>query len=386
MIDLLNDNAKNMLTNENLTFYKANSVDDLVDMISEIYPYSKVVVLSDKNEELTFVNNIRLILQKKLITSIIIFVKGQNFIDIDKVCDFTYIPEDVRAIVAISENVFKIAEYIASTLNLTCFYYAWQISNIDFVFQYAFIKNVDDYDIFKKPISRKVVFNTSAIKNFSINDAIRYLILRLFTILDLNVKNLLQNPKRTFDLINEVFYKSVDLILRERDGEKLLFNIINIDVYIASFGINSIKTTLEAKKMLSRNESVEQISWIFYSFRELYNAINNEKAISIPPKYELRAKLVSVYSGIKTIKCIKKLKEQIKSFHTLTELNVNFLKRYISDLKTIFDRLFYLYIKLGGKIRDLTKEEKEIIHLTGDTPLGINAMSLLREINSELIF
>lgn len=107
----------------NLAFYKTGEASQTAEIIKDLFPLSKIAVLSTIDTDLQFINELKYALLKYGVKPICVFLKSAPLLDVNAVLDLFLLPEDVRGVIVVNKSICKIAEYFSYVRKTPCFYF-----------------------------------------------------------------------------------------------------------------------------------------------------------------------------------------------------------------------------------------------------------------------
>lgn len=362
----------------NLAFYKTGEASQTAEIIKDLFPLSKIAVLSTIDTDLQFINELKYALLKYGVKPICVFLKSAPLLDVNAVLDLFLLPEDVRGVIVVNKSICKIAEYFSYVRKTPCFYFLYDELPTDLVFEYLCLKNGGCIDVIKKDFDRKIILSKSFINNFTAKDALEHFAVILSIVVDTCVKS----EAKKIDcqmVINQILKKIEtcidDVFSNAESGDYALNAVLDVETDLMSLGREwSLNAISAISFLVGKDCAVYNTMSTAYSILEVYKTKLSCKVDFTFLNYAERAKLVSYYAGIDCCECIKSIKEQAQIFSALKESDFDYSRRVIEEVNGIYGK-----ISNYRKLKKKNQIDEQIILLAGDTPLGVNGMSLLRE-------
>jgi hypothetical protein len=365
----------------NLAFYTTSKASQTAEIVKDLLPLSKIAVLSTIDTDLQFINELKYALLKYGVKPICVFLKSAPLLDVNAVCDLFLLPEDVRGVIVVSKSLCKMAEYFSYVRKTPCFYFLYDGLPADFLFEYLCLKNSGRIDVIKKDFDRKIILSKTFINNFSAKDALEHFTVMLSILVDICVKKEARKVGCQV-AINQILKKvetCIDAVYSNAEsGDCALSAVLDVEMDFMRLGRESSLNAISALSFLVGKDCVVYNTMCTaYSILEVYKTKFSRKVDFTFPNYAERAKLVSYYGDIDCCECIKSIKEQAEIFSALKESDFDYSRHVIEEVNRIYGKISN-YFKLKKK----NQIDEQIILLAGDTPLGVNGMSLLREKSS----
>lgn len=349
--------------------------DALIAVTKEKVPYGKILLLSTETD--FFASGVAL--HNLLLNAghrVVNFVCDNDFsFSVSDVCKLFCAPEDVRAVISLSEVLDQTARYFAYTNGILNISIVNRLSE-RVLSPLLFLENTGKIDAIFSPCER-VVF----IKN-------QIPVCEVFALIELKRAELLD-----FYLTSSCVSDSVDL--RSLSRVKSL-----LDLAEGTLNYGTVKAVNDALNFIacaiSGYSEIFKCSFTcgfmalwrtslpfdkFFALMDFFlltceNTILNGQAQNTD--YSKITKRVSGILGISEIEVLKNLYEQNGKI-----IHKNFDKAVletISIAKAHFDNGKVRYKKLGGKVKQLTAKEKSLLKLSGDTPFALNVFSVVRQL------
>ena len=350
--------------------------DALIAVTKEKVPYGKILLLSTETD--FFANGVAL--HNLLLNAghrVVNFVCDNDFsFSVGNVCKLFCAPEDVRAVISLSETLNQTARYFAYTNGILNISIVNRLNEMVLSPQ-LFLENAGKIDAVFSPCER-VVFVKNQIS-----------VCEVFALIELKRVELFD-----FYLTSACVSDSVDLksLSRVKSLLDLAESTLNYGtVKAVNDALNFIACSISGYPEIFRCSFACSFMALYHTslpfdkffalidlfFLTCENAILNRQTQNID--YAKITKRVSGILGISEIEVLKNLYEQNGKI-----TNKNFDKavlQTISIAKAHFDNGKIQYKKLGGKIKQLTAKEKSLLKLSGDTPFALNTFSVVRQLN-----
>ena len=361
----------------NLEFYSENMPERLANISKTVAPYSKILLLSSNDDfikvGLETINALKRA-GHKVITAL--YPCDCNF-SVNTVCGLFTAPEDVRLIISLSENLSPLADYFSAvrqTFVITLLS-GWtdQIARVK-----LFIKNGDGVDFFNCPTEKTVLLKYAFINKV---DAFCYVAEKKFQLFDYYVRTLYTGEEFNRDGVN---------IIREilDDVEKMILSSGNYFDIDCAVGEAVARTAILAQRLLGepltliasqacKNSQIKVRFLMAKQVLRLTERVLCGERLELPD-YSVRVTSVSVAFGFSKRQVLDELKTQTKIFN---ENNAVDFKAEFYKAKEYFDNAFVTAQKLGLSASRLNPKQLSALKIAGDTPFGINLMSVCREIS-----
>ncbi len=361
----------------NLEFYSGNTVERLANISKTVAPYSKILLLSSNDDfirlGLETVNALKRA-GHKVITAL--YPCGCDF-SVNTACGLFTAPEDVRLIIALSENLSPLADYFSAvrqTFVITILN-GWtdRIARTK-----LFIKNGGGVDFFNCPTEKTVLLKYAFIDKV---DAFCYIAEKKFQLFDYYVRTLYTGEKFNRDgvkIINEILDDVEKTILSSE-------NYLDIDCAV---GEAVARTAILAQRILDepltliaslacKNSQIKIRFLMAKQVLRLTERVLCGERLELPD-YSARVQSVSATFGFSKRQVLDELKMQTKIFNENSAVD---FKSEFYKAKEYFDNAFNSAQKLGLSVSRLNPKHLSALKIAGDTPFGINLMSVCREIS-----
>lgn len=356
----------------NLHIVPFNKVGEIVQKIA---PFAKVAVLSfakNTEQKLEFV---KMLINASLRPIDIVLENDFNF-SVDKLCHLFSLAEDVRCIIGIDNRLTDTIKYIASIKHVPCVLFCRNYNNGVFL-KSLYVRNNNAIDKFIANSPFHLVLEEGVINYINVYSTV---LNHCVFLLDYHFMNAVLDKRFNQNLYNRIkrIVIKCSNLLNENDALLLELSLelericTEIDGYfyqsspfISSFGENCLKS---------------QENLVCYSQIALINYLRllGEKAIDVPD-YIDRARRTALIFNFKYLDVTNGLKEQLKSITNLTIDEK--LKDEIKIMAKLFLKMLKVYLGAGGEIAQDTTERKLMVEFSGDTYLGKNLMTAVREFN-----
>ncbi len=350
--------------------------DALISATKEKVPYGKVLLLATESD--FFSRGVAL--YDALLHAghrVINFVCDNDFsFSVGNICKLFCAPEDVRAVISISDSLDKTARYFAHTNQILHFSIVNNF-NYSLLSDALYLDNDGKTETMFCPCERTVfvdsdipecdVFAFIELKRAELLD---YYLTAVYINDDLDRKSLFK-AKGLIDLAES----ALDYGTVKGKNDALNFVACAISGYPDFFKHSFVSAFNALWRCGIPTQKVFASIDFFVSICQ--NALLGREAQK--PDYAKITQKVSSALGDLEISVLKNLYSQneklIKGRYNQSILDC------VTFAKTHFDKATASYVKRGGKIKQLTAKEKAFLKLSGDTPFGINAMSVRRELN-----
>ena len=345
---------------KNAVFYSVFSDDELGETVFSIAPYSKILLLVCDSDYASLCFPILSALKKYKLKPVVMCLKDNTTLSLSEISGLFCAPEDVRAVLVLSEELLLHARYFCTLKSIPLIIYPQKYIPCRLFESGVYIK--DGKEIFYSPLANKshVIINDKITKEF-VQNTFSTFVIKCVALMD----GAFRIVDTNFYLLKRILTRCIGLLETE-DFETIVFNALNFELlssYIKGFYYSSLP--FSASLLFGGSAD-------FYADcgLRLYPQIFNQSC-SNSVDYNGRAKLISLYSGLGLKSVLQNLKVQLDGMKF--------------DAKNVKAEIISL-IALGA---DLKKESGKIINesdgnltyalLSGDTLLGVNGMSFVRE-------
>jgi len=347
-------------------------------VICDKSPFSRVLLVALKSD---FKEKGQIIFEqiKKTSNKIISVIFEDDFVfSIESVCGLFNAPEDVRLIISISDKLSNLASYFAQIKNipLVVISSGWKDCLFD---NKLFIKNGGKRDYFLCDVERFIYLNKFFLNDI---DAYSFLCAEKFKLLDIFIT--CEFTSLSCDkLLFERYYKSLNCfeeILFNKNSDKNKKEIfINLIGEGYNFYLSLSMQVLVALQVVNCFKQVDNLNKLFmaeHMINFVYKGLKNgaSKAIDYNVKTEEVSKITSICQQevmenfLKQIKKVKTEKDK-EIFIDLISKGKDFVSKAIEKVK-----------ELGARKVVLNANDVKLLEVCGDTPLGMNFLSVFREI------
>ena len=311
----------------------------------------------------------------------------------DNVCSIMNAHEDARMAVVLDQELYALSSYFATVRNIPLISVVFRFNPKGLLCKKVAIKNGNNTDVFNVSAFHHVVFSEDMVfEGEDVATAYAYVASKIVALTDYRISQAISHEhvnKVAYYLargaVLGVFATAVD----DPDyKEKLFMNAMKLEIAdgmtggkLLTFSSASVASYLASGSFYS-NSSLELAAACVAL--ELYHACFSESANTpnLPPDYTARVdKLVKTGCFSENV-ILGHLRAQIAEFNfkrkriaTVKET----LKDEVAKSKKIAFKIMQRYFELGGKTSCATDDMADAVILSGDTPLSVNGMSLVRE-------
>ena len=301
-----------------------------------------------------------------------IFMLEQIPIKIEQICQLFNVNEDIRGVITFDERLIDVAKYISSIMNVPCFLFC---ANINFsLFNQIFIKNDKKFE--KYVITNQVYIMMKEDKINEIQTLSDFSTASL-CLLDLLSSNQIASTSCEYKRLKRYLTCAI-VELKAEEYVKAEKNIVEFYTLMAqnyNFVSTHLMLALLAEQLLSNEEQICVCKFVFNAF---LSAIKFKKTKVLPCDYSLNLTELVLKYGLDKLWLIKELRAQLK---VLEGLNINV---FLTEAK-LLNKLLVDSIKSSKtyKVKPISKQLKQLLTHCKYLPLGINTMTLIREILCE---
>ncbi|MBE7061765.1 MAG: hypothetical protein E7382_04430 [Clostridiales bacterium] len=375
------------------TLFFGDALTSSVNLCTKIAPQGKVLLITtaktfdDKGKQLA---DALVAVGNKPVT----IVMEEDFsLSVDKVCGTFNAPEDVRAVVCVDYSLFDTALYFSAIRNLPLVQTLFVFNPKRLLSKTLLVKNGEDVDEFLVNVKRYVVIDEGALNDDTIKARLfAYASSKIVSLTDYRVMGtVMREPLnvKAFNLARKALLDTFKVLagahLRK---EELFYNAMVLEIADAmtddkllSFSTPSLAEFIYYGKFKG-DSGVELLTAC--SVLECYKTYfsGDYDHVVIPTEYSKRAKLLCESCGFLEESILNAYKKQGNRF-AMRKVKIAKLKNQLlvetEKVNKLAGKLIDKYVELGGnKDYDLDKLSLAI-NLSGDTPLSINTMSLIRE-------
>ena len=375
------------------TFYVGDASDTVAEIVSKNAPSAKVVLLST---EKTFNEyGLQIIEKVKAVGGFPINLILPDDVDFstDSVCSLFNIHEDVRVAVVLDCELYAVAAYFATVRNIPLISVVYRFEPKGLLAKKVAIKNGGDTDVFGISAFRHVVFSEDLVLNDEDRaSAYAYAASKIVGLTDYRISQAISHEH-----VNKVaYYMARGAVLGvfsmstdDSDyDEKLFMHCMKLEIAdsitdgkLLSFSSAAVASYLVTKSFYAKPYVELAAACVIL---ELYDSCFSVGADTpnLPPDYMGRAEKLSKTLCFTENNVLKNLRAQIAEF--------NFKRKRIATVKEtlksemeksakIAEKIMERYFELGGKTACDSAILADAVILSGDTPLSVNGMSLVRE-------
>ena len=350
----------------NINVFLAQTEEDFTEVFNRIAPYQKVAFLGCESDIARLKGEIAR-LEWSGVKVVRIIVSDNFYDDVDSISRFSFMHEDIRAVVATSCLTARAADYVAAFKGVPSVQVCLdEISAFDVLHDYN-VKNLNVIERFNPPEKRFVIAYPKS-QTFTKNTLANVCSLTVVLCDYLCRAHLMGGAvnERAFNLLKRVIIgcmQSEYSIVRAVDG------IVDAAKILVVGGINLSESSISialavSGRCLTAENVITVCSKAFKAL--LYGQENN--AVD----YVQRARDLQLESGLDYLYLIKGLKEQLENIKTIIGA---------SEINEEIKNLSRLYVRFIKKLAPTVSKLNNIggVDVCGDTPLGINAMTNVRE-------
>jgi len=355
---------------------------ETANVLAELAPLAKIAVFIDGNTDYQTVKIFNKTASIKGLKTVVISFGSKTSLTVDNVCGAFSLAEDVRAVVALSETVFPLAEYFASVRKIICVYNFTSVISTIFPSRVLSIRSRKTVNLFKVDAKRLVITPSEVDEKF-IKNALGVILGWLSKYVDYKIASSVENRRLNADLSVYDFITEIPLA---KESGKSFFTAVYRAYFVGvktlfggeSENASSINTTcllLNSDFLTDKNIFLKVTDAIMDIYARL---IKNEENFCLP-NYTDRARLSALIANLDLKSCLFELKRQAELFFNSSKIDSSFLEYEVSGVLKLYNDVKKIYEMAYGKIPRINAKIMQAVILSGDTPLGINGMSLARE-------
>lgn len=369
---MIDDLIRCLPQSETLTFNVVENVLEFAKMLKKVFPYSVVAYVCELSQT-QFIPILKRATLEQGISLISIVVDKNKVNSINTLADVFSLPENVRGIIAMHSGVLSACKYIAHYRSLPLFLLVSDCVDNRLISDSALIRtSISEANILNVPCEKKVyLLRDNIASNEFIVHTIENLLCTCTCLVDY-IFSLAYCGKMPNEMVSGVLRDVVCAInaVKGNDYDKLTYHALHSQIYGASIkGYYNICTCDVIFRLKNARFGAYECACVLEKYRRLFNGRANNL-----PNYTERAKAVSLTLGIDYFMALKGIKAQIKKY---ANPDIQGFRAQFDDIYSVFTELLRVYKELGGKVEN--SGNASVIALAGDTPFGINGMSLLRE-------
>ena len=372
-------------------FYYAKTVDNIAKLVSNVAPCAKLAVFTMQNSAKKCVEITDAM--KKFQLKPITVVLEDGDLSTESVAGLFNIAEDVRGVVVTDYQLFDLASYFATVRNIPLVNLVYEFYPKRLLSNRVYIKNFGKLDAFGISVKRHVVFvEKKALSEFELSNAYAYVVSKMVSLIDYRIRCILEHQeidKKAYLIAREAIVSALVLTLNDKiASEKLLIYCMMLEVAdnmtegkLLTLSAPSIAQYLTSGSFCA-DSGIELLAQCV--LLELYDkcfSIDFSKA-TLSPDYLDRAEVLSRLTCFNEKEILKGLQRQVSTFNCkgkkISGLK-QLLKEEIANTAKLSLKIMNRYFELGGKSDYDTADIAMAVKLSGDTPLSINGMSLVRE-------
>ena len=374
-------------------FYYGNVERTVGEIIAKNTPSAKVAILAT---EKTFnEHGLKLLEEIRSVGGVPINVILPLDLDFstDSVCSLFNIHEEVRIAVVLDQELYALAAYFATLRNIHLISLVYTFKPKGLLCKKVAIKNGNDTDVFSISAFRHVVFGENLLKSKEERaDTYAYVASKIVALTDYRISQAIAHEH-----VNKVaYYMARGAVLgvfstavtdNEYD-EKLFINAIKLEIADSMTGGRLLSFSSAAVASFLTTGSFYAKPYVELAaacvILELYDACfgENDNTPNLPPDYIERVEKLDKTKCFTKKSALKNIRAQIAEF--------NFKRKRIKTVKAtlkdeleksakIAGKIMERYFELGGTTACDSSALADAVILSGDTPLSVNGMSLVRE-------
>ncbi len=337
--------------------------------VANEYKYCKVAVFKVDNEKQ---ENLNQSLFEQGVIPIDVYVNGGKSLSVDHACNYVKIPEDVRLILCTDSSLVWLCKYISKALKIKCI-----------ILCKEYVPNLLSHNIAVRCGGEISTVNVT--KNFSVwfnsyfvdcETAVIALSQLTVRLLDYLLVESAKNGKIDIELYNFVKRNLVNCVIRlEEDSTAIeLKDLVYADYALSN--LQSLSTFDVISAILNKNIDKNLILSICKYIMDSYFGCKGKIIANDLPDFRQRVdELTALFSLDRTF-ALKSVYNQISSINAQT---TDKIEEELPILRNLFDRIIKIYKSCKKKITPVDFFTERAILLSGDTPLIVNSMSLLRQ-------
>ena len=364
-----------------------------VELCSHLAPLGKVLVLSSSKTFESFGKDLldKLIAQGNKPISII--EKEDFVLSVDNVCGTFSAPEDVRAVIVLDYYLFDTAKYFSAIRNIPLIQVVIEFIPKRVLAKTLLVKNGEDIDVFFADVKNYIVVDEDCFSGETVRaNTFATIVSKIVALTDYRVMGTVMRQPLNVNAYNIARQAVLDTFKCVGENQisdaDILYNAFLLEIADAltdgkllSFSAPSL-TDLIYNGYFAGDGGVELLcaSSVLDCYKALFSGFDSKT--SIPTAYIDRAKSLSDACGFLEENVLLTFKMQGNRF-AMRKAKINQLKGTLCEetkkLAKFSNKIVDKYIALGGKTDYDINKLWLSISLSGDTPLSINTMSLVRE-------
>ncbi len=379
-------------------FYGGNYIENLRNAISKEAPSSQIAFIAKKQTYLKFIKPLTDAINS-LSGKIAGLIIEDGFLSVDALSEIFNLPDDVRLAVTFDAELFESLAYYCNFKGIPLVLIPQNTITKGILSTQLYIKNGKKSDKIKISVKRYILLDFDLIKSGANTLASSYaeIMSNLAAFTDYRIYGAATGEKlnkAAYNLARSAVYDEFD-IFSKKPEERAISTVKNgIFIEMAAsltdgkFIGSSVPQILSyfIKDKIYKNLAAIKLSAAFETFY-LYNLLTEQGFFNVLPiiNYNSRAEKVADFLDISEEVTVNNLLSQINSIKpNLKKAEEVFykLKSETAALLKLKTGVLSAYSALGGEIVKEAFDKKEVfskLKYAGDTPFGINGLSVLRD-------
>ena len=383
-------NAEKLNGKGNATFICGDFTQKLGEVLKNKAPACKVAFIATSDVHLKYVERI-LPAAVSVNSKVISFIMPTPVADTAEYFAAPFnLPNEVRAVLVLDNGLYNLASYFAKVRGIPLIYAPVSACVSGALSRFIYVKNGERYDRVEGTSDITVIVDENLV-NGDLAEAYAFNMSRLCTLIDYRVTRAFTGEKTDaaayFLLLEGV--TGTYAIFSERIEDRalcLLFNGLKIALADNSPNFSFInKSSEKVAAMLKENKTaVSPENELFFALKILQaygKAFKTEEVLSVNPNLLARAEYVAEKLKIEQAVADQELINQSEKLCLSIDKAAPIMKKLIPEVEDLcknIGAIISAYLALGGEPK--TKKTATEIKYCGDTPFGVNAFSLLREL------
>ena len=357
-------------------FHQTKEVNDLANVIFNVSPFAKTVIFSKEIKDANLIKSILNDFSQKGLKPIFYFINDNLNLIVENFAGAFNLPEDVRAVVILDEKSIPLGQYFANFMRVPCFYYLTEELPRGVLSDKMLLRVGDKFDTVNLRLERHVLIK----ENFNLEErTILSLISGLSVLADYTLNTVLgitPNSEKYYSIVKKSFI-NLSTVNNEDFVNTAVKCFFTLEFFNKALNSNPFMfSALEIFKMFYNDFIIGDE--YFFAINKLLNKKIEQDFI---PDYRKIAGEVCFKLNIGLLNAIDGIICQSKVFNGKIEQILPLIKGEFDCLIKLYDSLKKRVV--GERNQKVDKSIYEKLFLTGSTPFGINAFSLVRELNFE---
>ena len=387
-IQKINETLDKSFRNNKCKFAVGEYETCLKDAINKHAPYSKCAFICNKQTYTQHFSSIEKAIKDqggKLIS----FIKENSQLSVDNACELFNLPEDVRAVIVMDNELFDITSYYANVKGIPVIEIVKSVALSNIMSPVLYVKNEKVFDRITITAKKIIIIDEKLISDEQMANAYADIMSKLSAFCDYRINGIVWGKalnKTAYDLARNAVTSEYALFNQPKE-KRLTFTLINgIKLHTANYLSNGELFNSSGAYVVGKYLGNEVELYASKCLLGVYDTCINfdySNLLSIPDYYG-RAVSVSNYLNSDVEQIIEYTNKVLKVLRpSLIRANVVLKNLWaeVNSLNKLTSTVQNTYQALGGKI--LSKDQKlqiiSAIRFCGDSFYGVNAMTVLRE-------